>query len=597
MTTFAPDTQFGKYRILRLLGQGGMADVYEAEETTIGRVVALKILPAMFARDQERAQRFNSEVRSSAALDHPNIVSVYEVGEINGLHYYSMSVQKGGELKAKLKEGALAPEMAMSITEQIAAALDYAHQKGFVHRDVKPENILFSEDGRAVLTDFGIAKATVGGSRMTATGLSIGTPHYMSPEQARGQLVDGRSDLYALGILLFEMLTGKVPYDAEDSIAIGMSHVSDPVPRLPEPQVEFQFLIEGLLAKDPSLRYQTGQAVIDDIRDLNEVRAKQNSRQYQATRVVDVMAKSNRHGQESPASPDSVNMKKGMAWGLAGGGAGILVIGLLLYMTGVGSLFHKSPSTPLGGGTGPIRTQTQANPNQPQIQLEHRRVEPSREISSQQAERRPFSTTTAVYPEINESLSLDGCRDSMEGLKNINLWLREERLNEAVRAIRSLANDVRDTDNCEIAEMVIAVTLLAGGITIKKLDEITELHSGLQSTEARVRSEIEELRRLSRLAELSENESGEQRAIAAIESAESSLANIQQRVEVISKRRDDIEKHGKHLSQILHRKGMSSDEFMAAFMSVYERDLYVERFLNQVEQFALTGEADWQQFR
>jgi len=242
-----------------------MADVYEAEDTAIGRVVALKILPAAFARDRERAGRFAKEIQASAALDHPHIVPVFEVGEHDGLHYYTMSVLHGGDLKAKLRKGALAQSEAVRIAREIAAALGYAHEKGFVHRDVKPENILFREDGSAVLTDFGIARAIGSGTRMTATGLSIGTPHYMSPEQARGEEVDGRSDLYALGVVLFEMLTGQVPFDATDSLAIGIMHLQAPIPEFPEHLKQYQPILDGLLAKELEDRYPRGEALARDL--------------------------------------------------------------------------------------------------------------------------------------------------------------------------------------------------------------------------------------------------------------------------------------------------------------------------------------------
>ncbi|MGY6587974.1 MAG: protein kinase domain-containing protein [Wenzhouxiangella sp.] len=322
MTTFAPDTQFGKYRILRLLGQGGMADVYEAEDTTIGRKVALKILPLAFARDEERARRFEKEIQACAQLDHPNIVSVFDVGEVDDLHYYSMTVLPGGDLKSRLKEGALAIKDALTVAREIASALDYAHNKGFVHRDVKPENILFGEDGRAVLTDFGIVRATTSGTRMTGTGLSIGTPHYMSPEQARGRDVDGRSDLYALGVVLYEMLTGRVPFDATDSLAIGIMHLQDSVPPLPGSLRQFQSLIDDLLAKDPDERYQSGAELIADLEQASR-NVKIASRRS-GTRVV----KSVRQGGQnrSAAEKAPVRRSRNAVWLSMGAGCALVVV-------------------------------------------------------------------------------------------------------------------------------------------------------------------------------------------------------------------------------------------------------------------------------
>ena len=250
-------TRLGHYRIIALLGRGGMADVYRAEDERLGREVALKAVPPEFARDPERVERFEHEVRAAARLTHPNIVTVYEFGQGAGQHFYTMALMPGGDLKARIRahpDGMPAAE-ARAVAAAMARALDYAHRQGFVHRDVKPENILFGEDGAPQLTDFGIARAMSSGTRMTATGMSIGSPHYMSPEQARGQAVDPRSDLYSLGVVLYEMLTGRVPFDAADTLAVAYSHVNDPVPQLPPALAELQPVMDRLLAKSPGDRY------------------------------------------------------------------------------------------------------------------------------------------------------------------------------------------------------------------------------------------------------------------------------------------------------------------------------------------------------
>ena len=215
-------TNLGHYRILALLGRGGMADVYRAQDERLGREVALKALPPEFARDPERIERFEREVRAAAGLTHPNIVTVYEFGRGEGLHFYTMALMLGGDLKLRIRAhpGGIAPSEARAVAAAMARALDYAHQRGFVHRDVKPENILFGEDGTPQLTDFGIARAMASGTRMTATGMSIGSPPYMSPEHARSLRVDGRSDLYSLGVVLYEMLTGRVPFEGVDTLAV-----------------------------------------------------------------------------------------------------------------------------------------------------------------------------------------------------------------------------------------------------------------------------------------------------------------------------------------------------------------------------------------
>ena len=249
--------RLGRYRILSLLGRGGMADVYRAEDERLGREVALKALPPEFARDPERVVRFEREVRAAARLSHPNIVTVFEFGHGEGQHFYTMELMPGGDLKARIRgcpEG-MAPAEARSVAVPVVRALDYAHRQGFVHRDVKPENILFDGEGTPQLTDFGIARAMAEGTRMTATGMSIGSLHYMSPEQARGLQVDGRSDLYSLGVVLYEMLTGRLPFDARDTLAVALAHLNDPVPDLPAALAGWQPVLDRLLAKSPADRY------------------------------------------------------------------------------------------------------------------------------------------------------------------------------------------------------------------------------------------------------------------------------------------------------------------------------------------------------
>ena len=258
-------TRLGHYRILALLGRGGMADVYRAEDERLGREVALKALPPEFARDVERVERFEREVRAAARLAHPNIVTVYEFGQGESQHFYTMALMPGGDLKERIRahpEGMAETEV-RSVAAAVARALDYAHGQGFVHRDVKPENILFWGDGSPQLTDFGIARAIGSGTRMTATGMSIGSPHYMSPEQARGGAVDRRSDLYSLGVVLYEMLTGGVPFDAADTLAVAYAHVNDPVPELPGALGDWQPVVDRLLAKVPEDRYGSAGELVE----------------------------------------------------------------------------------------------------------------------------------------------------------------------------------------------------------------------------------------------------------------------------------------------------------------------------------------------
>ena len=293
-------TRLGHYRILSLLGRGGMADVYRAEDERLGREVALKAVPPEFARDPERIERFEREVRAAARLSHPNIVTVFEFGHGEGQHFYTMDLMAGGDLKARIRthpEG-MAPEEARRIASAVAQALDYAHRRGFVHRDVKPENILFDEDGRPQLTDFGIARAMESGTRMTATGMSIGSPHYMSPEQAQGLEVDGRSDLYSLGVVLYEMLTGRLPFEVGNTLAVAYAHVNNPVPELPPTVAAWQPLLDRLLAKSPEDRYASAG-------ELAAVLAGERLPAARATRVVPVRQ---RVGSSSPSAASGTRL-------------------------------------------------------------------------------------------------------------------------------------------------------------------------------------------------------------------------------------------------------------------------------------------------
>ncbi|MGH1471343.1 MAG: protein kinase domain-containing protein [Cellvibrionaceae bacterium] len=255
------------YRIVRMLGKGGMASVYLAIQESFGRKVALKVMNPALSADVKFGQRFLSEAKIVSQLIHPNIVTVYDVGISDGQHYLSMEYVPGLDLKTK--RTSLTIEESLQIVKDVAKALDYASMKGYVHRDVKPENImLHEEDGRAVLMDFGIACLADKSSGMTQTGTAIGTPHYMSPEQAKGRAVDSRSDLYSLGVVLYLLIVGRVPYDADSAVAVGIKHISEPIPRLPNNITILQEIIDKLLAKEPLSRFQTGAELVGDIEAL-----------------------------------------------------------------------------------------------------------------------------------------------------------------------------------------------------------------------------------------------------------------------------------------------------------------------------------------
>ena len=256
-----------RYRIIRRLGSGGMAHVYYGEHALLGRPLAIKVLHANLARDPEMRLRFRREAEAAAQLVHPHICSILDYGELEGVVYLVMPHLTGGSLADMLGQSVtIPPVMAASIAAQVACALDYAHRRGIVHRDVKPDNVLFDEDGHAILTDFGIASVRFFG-RLTGSGRTMGTPHYMSPEQAMGKMIDGRSDLYAIGVMLYEMMVGFTPFDGADSYSIGYKHVHEiaAAPDIVDSRTPalMSELIMKLLSKNPADRFQRGYELAD----------------------------------------------------------------------------------------------------------------------------------------------------------------------------------------------------------------------------------------------------------------------------------------------------------------------------------------------
>ena len=241
------------YTVLRPLGRGGMAVVYLAVQQSLGREVALKILSPTPTQDDSAGERFLREARLAASLHHPHIVPIHDFGVHDGYAYIAMEYESGGTV-APLAGERLEPGAALRVVREIAGALDYAHGRGVVHRDIKPENILRRSDGAAMLSDFGIARLIQVESALTTEGTSIGTPHYMSPEQLRGDKVDGRSDLYSLGVVLWQLLTGELPYTGSDGWAIGTQHLGADIPRLPPALAPLQELVDALLAKRADAR-------------------------------------------------------------------------------------------------------------------------------------------------------------------------------------------------------------------------------------------------------------------------------------------------------------------------------------------------------
>src|SRR5918911_309714 len=258
----------GRYRIMRRLGTGGMANVYLAEDQELGRRVAIKILNDRHAGDDQFIERFRREAKNAAGLSHPNIVSIYDRGEAEGTYYIAMEFLDGRSLKELIiSRGPTPIRIAIDYTRQILAAIGHAHRNGIVHRDIKPHNVVVDPEGRLKVTDFGIARS--GASQMTEVGSIIGTAQYLSPEQARGSPVDQRSDLYSVGIVLYEMLTGKVPFTGDTPLEIAMKHLSEvPVPPSeirPELPESLDLVVLRALAKDPDDRYQTAEEMDADL--------------------------------------------------------------------------------------------------------------------------------------------------------------------------------------------------------------------------------------------------------------------------------------------------------------------------------------------
>src|SRR5213082_1138605 len=254
-----------EYEILEELGRGGMAIVFKAREKQLERDVAIKVLPFSLAFDKEFVERFQREARTSAKLEHPGIIPIYRVGKSGRVIYFVMRFLRGKPLASVLgARGSLPPAEIRQVLVEVSRALAYAHRSGIVHRDIKPDNIMFDDHGQAVVTDFGIAKAATGG-KLTGTGMSIGTPHYMSPEQARAQQLDGRSDIYSLGVVAYQCLTGSMPFDGEDSFSIGYKHIMEEVPTPPLETYDQRTLFEvirKMMSKSPDDRFQTSDDLV-----------------------------------------------------------------------------------------------------------------------------------------------------------------------------------------------------------------------------------------------------------------------------------------------------------------------------------------------
>jgi serine/threonine protein kinase len=298
------------YRVEREFGEGGMATVYLAIQESLDRPVAMKVLSAELVSDEEFCKRFLREGKTLASLSHPHVVKIFDSGEHDGIFYMIMELMSGGTLNDRLNSGNLPPVESVEIVKKVASALAFSHGKGLIHRDVKPANVLFSEEGTPVLSDFGIVKATKKETtQMTALGMAIGTPSYMSPEQASALELTPRTDQYSLGVMLFEMLTGRVPFEADTAAVVVGMHIHADIPELPAAVKHFQPIVDRMMAKAPDQRFDT----MDELAMELDNAAPANTEYFEAAK--------------SPVS--SLPMPVLL---LAGGGVAALLVAALAYL-------------------------------------------------------------------------------------------------------------------------------------------------------------------------------------------------------------------------------------------------------------------------
>jgi serine/threonine-protein kinase len=305
----------GNYKILAPLGQGGMARVYRAIQENLGREVAVKVLPPWYAADRSFVDRFNLEAKMVAGLSHPNIVTIHDFNEQDGNLYIVMQLVDGGTLKQKIDampirhggDRSMDLEEVTTIFKQLADALSFAHRKGIIHRDVKPVNVLMDQSNRPILSDFGIAKVMEGTKELTRPGAGVGTPEYMSPEQCKGENVDGRADIYALGIMLFECLTGRTPFTGENYPALAHSQIyaEPPDPRRLNQQIPPAVRDVMLIAlqKKPEFRYQRANAMADALDQAVKAASASASGIYANSHASQIQPRGIEHAPTSPLYP------------------------------------------------------------------------------------------------------------------------------------------------------------------------------------------------------------------------------------------------------------------------------------------------------
>lgn len=338
----------GRYELIQKIARGGMAEVYMAKDQLLDRPVALKVLFPELSVNVSFVERFRREAQAAANLSHPNIVSVFDWGEADNTYFIVMELVDGVTLSSLIKDsGHLQPDRAAHIAAEVAASLSFAHRHGVIHRDVKPSNVLITEDGQVKVTDFGIARAATADGDLTQTGAVMGTATYIPPEQAQGLVVDGRSDVYSLGVVLYEMLTGKVPFSGDSPLSIAYKHVrEEPVhPRelIPEIPAALEAIVLKAMAKDPGARYQSA---IEMREDLNRYLNKQDVMAFvpldpDATQAIPLVPLSNEPRTEvlrtAPIAHEEGSNNRGRNWLLAG--IVILVIIILALLLGAKGIF------------------------------------------------------------------------------------------------------------------------------------------------------------------------------------------------------------------------------------------------------------------
>jgi serine/threonine-protein kinase len=334
----------GRYELQELVGAGGMSNVFRAHDRLLERTVAIKVLHEQLGADEDYVERFRREARSVAQLTHPNIVTVIDRGEEDGRQYIVFEYIEGDSLKQVVNDGPLPIGDTLELALQVAEALAFAHDRGLVHRDVKPQNVLLTEEGRAKVTDFGIARS-LDVQGVTQTGTVLGTSDYIAPEQARGQPVDRKTDIYSLGAVLYELLTGDVPYSGDNFVAVAMQHVHEPVPsvleRRPDVPLRLDFAVQCAMAKDPDDRFDS---MHDFVHELQACRAEAGSGPGEGATIV-VPARVARSRRQRRAPRFRIPMLP-VLLGIAAVAATAIGLTLLLRDTPVTEVLPENPAAP-----------------------------------------------------------------------------------------------------------------------------------------------------------------------------------------------------------------------------------------------------------